>query len=1135
MKTKKLFLSAILMVLTFMTAVGQGRGTCTGATTSTNCFYYVNNTRFDDVTTGLTKSISVGAYDAVQIGNVFVQSSSNVYSGKFLDNSPVTFTIAMSSTNGSSTSFTNVTWAGGIYGSKWMPTVPASYFTPFSTVTVAMTVTNTAAITNVTPASNCPINATGYTYTYTFNVGACVSPQKYAYYGINNANWVDPAPNDLNAVSPYRVNAGTSSIVNVNVPLGSTFNPGLKSASGAITYSWTVPAQTGATVVSTAVQPTINPSLCTIGQTLDVIGVSTDLCGAATTFTFHLTGVAASPNPTFYRKRNPVNADTTTDPAPAVSGVIDLSLPGGWTFKPGIKNLLANAVYTSPAQGANPAINVTANEPILTPFVCADPIGTTRDITATYSDGCTSGLIYTFRVTKSTNDVRYNPILPNTFTAYAPIPSGGIIDITLPIGGTFKPSINRTTATYPTYTSTGGNAIPGFTTLTNSNEPTINPKLCTTGQVREVIGTFTDGCSVVQAYTFRITAGADHGAYYNNGAWIDPATVTAGVVNLNIPGGTIFRPGIRAIGTQAIVGNPTYTTDEVGFTPITAYEPAITPNLCAIGSTRTVTGTANYTDATSGCVGTLTKTITFILTATTSNPSVAKPYYNNRITGWTDPAVVTNVSPTVNTVTMGLSPNSANAIDVGMYLNGGTVTWVGDGISTMNGTTPGNGKVQTSFDPHFTPCISGETRTVTATYVPTCGGPAITYNYVVVSAPDTGVYTHGYFNNFFNSGWVDPAGGGTTTISLNAYVGFKPRLGINVINGYTYTWASSTGGTFTYSGNGAAKHNEIDFSANVAAGGSSVVTCSVFDGCTTTTVYTFTVFVLPCIDPTPIPFYNNGLGSGWVDGLTTQHAFYNIPVGSGGITVGINPSAASWKWKSNVSGLSGTTGRQVSFNPGFNGTITSPGTVYVNGVLTSLCGIKNSYTWFLSPSETKLRPKSCNKTLARIVTAVEASPLQNATQYTFEITRPDTSVEEFVSPRYWFQLHKTAAGVLYNSTYTIRVKSKVYNAYQNYGPACTVTTPAAPLARTAKDDASVFEATAFPNPFATNFTLDIQSSSDAVVELKVFDMIGRTLEVKKASVSELTSLQIGHNYPAGIYNLVVKQGQNVKSIRMIKK
>ena len=65
--------------------------------------------------------------------------------------------------------------------------------------------------------------------------------------------------------------------------------------------------------------------------------------------------------------------------------------------------------------------------------------------------------------------------------------------------------------------------------------------------------------------------------------------------------------------------------------------------------------------------------------------------------------------------------------------------------------------------------------------------------------------------------------------------------------------------------------------------------------------------------------------------------------------------------------------------------------------------------------------------------------------------------------------------------------------------------------------------------------VDIQSSSDEVLEMKVYDMIGRQLEIKKASVSELSTQEIGINYPSGIYTIIVKQGENVQSLRMIKR
>ena len=81
----------------------------------------------------------------------------------------------------------------------------------------------------------------------------------------------------------------------------------------------------------------------------------------------------------------------------------------------------------------------------------------------------------------------------------------------------------------------------------------------------------------------------------------------------------------------------------------------------------------------------------------------------------------------------------------------------------------------------------------------------------------------------------------------------------------------------------------------------------------------------------------------------------------------------------------------------------------------------------------------------------------------------------------------------------------------------------------------LFNVKAFPNPFASHFSLDIESSSDAPVQVKVYDMIGRQLEANQANVSELSIREIGRNYPSGVYNVVVSQGEKVTSLRMVKK
>ena len=81
-----------------------------------------------------------------------------------------------------------------------------------------------------------------------------------------------------------------------------------------------------------------------------------------------------------------------------------------------------------------------------------------------------------------------------------------------------------------------------------------------------------------------------------------------------------------------------------------------------------------------------------------------------------------------------------------------------------------------------------------------------------------------------------------------------------------------------------------------------------------------------------------------------------------------------------------------------------------------------------------------------------------------------------------------------------------------------------------------FKAVAYPNPFAQNFRLDLTTSSDETVEVKVYDMVGRLVESGKLStLSEVAAQEIGNNYSSGVYNVIVTQGANAKTLRVIKR
>lgn len=89
--------------------------------------------------------------------------------------------------------------------------------------------------------------------------------------------------------------------------------------------------------------------------------------------------------------------------------------------------------------------------------------------------------------------------------------------------------------------------------------------------------------------------------------------------------------------------------------------------------------------------------------------------------------------------------------------------------------------------------------------------------------------------------------------------------------------------------------------------------------------------------------------------------------------------------------------------------------------------------------------------------------------------------------------------------------------------------------RLLENDISIFEVNTSPNPFNESFKLNINTSSEEKINIKVFDMVGRLVDKVTTISSKLAEQELGNNYPAGAYNIIVTQGDNAKSLRIVKR
>jgi len=92
--------------------------------------------------------------------------------------------------------------------------------------------------------------------------------------------------------------------------------------------------------------------------------------------------------------------------------------------------------------------------------------------------------------------------------------------------------------------------------------------------------------------------------------------------------------------------------------------------------------------------------------------------------------------------------------------------------------------------------------------------------------------------------------------------------------------------------------------------------------------------------------------------------------------------------------------------------------------------------------------------------------------------------------------------------------------------------------RTLETQVPTFTAGAFPNPFVDDFTVVIENDTEGEFQLTLTDLAGRnvinqtiTLNAGKHQLRVETGLL---SLPAGVYSLVIRQGEAWGSLQMIK-
>ena len=195
----------------------------------------------------------------------------------------------------------------------------------------------------------------------------------------------------------------------------------------------------------------------------------------------------------------------------------------------------------------------------------------------------------------------------------------------------------------------------------------------------------------------------------------------------------------------------------------------------------------------------------------------------------------------------------------------------------------------------------------------------------------------------------------------------------------------------------------------------------------------------------------------------------------------------------------------------------------------SACSISTPAT----PGTSRVIAPSCGSTINSRWTNIYAQQVLGAQGYKFVVTN-GAQTREFVTANSRFQLQQLSGGAAASTAYTIRVDVLYNSSYVEGTVLCTITTSAG-MTRQTDAALAIYEVNAYPNPYAETFKLNVNTSSEDQVGVRVYDMLGREVEARQASVAAITNLEIGSQYPSGVYNIIVTQGDNVKTVRVVKR
>ncbi|RZJ65946.1 MAG: T9SS type A sorting domain-containing protein [Flavobacterium sp.] len=204
-------------------------------------------------------------------------------------------------------------------------------------------------------------------------------------------------------------------------------------------------------------------------------------------------------------------------------------------------------------------------------------------------------------------------------------------------------------------------------------------------------------------------------------------------------------------------------------------------------------------------------------------------------------------------------------------------------------------------------------------------------------------------------------------------------------------------------------------------------------------------------------------------------------------------------------------------------------------------GSSTTYSGYGAPCSvsTPVVPVITNPGTAATATSLfYTTSLNRATSYRFQLSLMVAPFTTIIVDRtaHYFSFGNVP-GYVPGGQYAVQVAVMTSGVWSPFGEAELVTAPGAARGNFEEEalPTVAFRAVGYPNPYAETFALDMDTSSEENVKVRVYDMLGKLVDDREFAADQIEMQAFGNRYPSGVYNVIVTQGTFAKTLRMVKR